>query len=316
MAKYLITRLWQSALTFVLASIVVFVGIRQLPGDPAIAMAGEDATPQRVAALREQLGLDQPVVTQYFDFLTGFLRGAWGVSTRTGQPVTEMVATTLPVTVTLAVYAILLAVVAGIVLGTIAERYRSRWPEWAANGLALTFLSVPSFWLGLLAILLFAVQLQWFPSSGLDSSNPFTALYDLTLPALVLSTALAAAITRQTRSAMITTMKTDYVRTARAKGLSSARILVNYGLRNSLIVVITVIGLQLGGLISGAVVTEQVFGLPGFGKLVLNAVESRDYPVIQTVVLIITLAFIVLNLAVDILYSVVNPRVRVGGAPS
>jgi peptide/nickel transport system permease protein len=222
------------------------------------------------------------------------------------------VADTLPVTLALALYATLIAVAVGVVLGVVAERFRGRWPEWLANGTVLVWLSVPNFWLGLLGILLFAVTLGWLPASGLRGGNLLLAIRDLTLPALVLSTGIAAAIMRQTRSSMIATMRTDYVRTARAKGLPSGRVLLSYGLRNSLIVVVTIVGLQFGGLITGAVVTERVFALPGFGKLILDSVFTRDYPVIQAVVLITTTAYVVINLGVDVLYSIINPRIRTG----
>lgn len=316
MGRYVFTKLWQSVLTLVLASIVVFVGVRQLPGDPALAMAGEEATPEQLAAVRAEMGLDQPLVAQYLAFVRNMFRGDFGESTRTGTPVTELIATTLPVTLWLSAYAIVVAIVVGILFGVIAEQFRGRWPEWVANAFALVGLSVPNFWLGILAILYLAVTLGWFPASGYVDvlSDPLRGLYYLTLPALILGTGLAAVIMRQTRASMIETMTTDYVRTARAKGLGRGRVLVRYGLRNSLIVVVTIVGLQLGGLISGAVVTERIFALPGFGKLTLDAVFTRDYPVIQAVVLIITVSYILINLAVDILYSVVNPKIRVGGA--
>ncbi|UKA67775.1 ABC transporter permease [Arthrobacter sp. FW306-05-C] len=314
MIRYLSTRLWHSAITLVLASVVIFIGIRQLPGDPAIAMAGEEASPEQLDAIRSQLGLDQPLPVQYFSFIGRLLQGDLGKSTRTGTPVTDLLAGTLPVTLWLAAYAIVVAVVVGVLLGVVAERYRGRWPEWLSNGFALIGPSVPSFWLGLLAILYLAVNLGWFPASGyVDvATNPVRGLYYLTLPAVILGTGLAAVILRQTRASMIETMSTDYVRTARAKGLGGGRILFRYGLRNSLIVVVTIVGLQLGGLISGAVVTERIFALPGFGKLTLDSVFTRDYPVIQAVVLVITVGYILINLAVDILYSVINPRIRVG----
>ncbi|WP_342022471.1 ABC transporter permease [Arthrobacter citreus] len=316
MIRYLGTRLWQSAVTLILASLVIFFGVRQLPGDPALAMAGEEATPEQVEAVREQLGLNESMITQYLKFVGNMFRGDFGNSTRTGTPVTDLIATTLPVTLWLSAYAIVVAVIVGILFGVIAERYRGRWPEWGANGFALIGLSVPNFWLGILAILYLSVNLGWFPASGyVDiAEDPLRGFYYLTLPALILGTGLAAVIMRQTRASMIETMSTDYVRTARAKGLSRGRVLMRYGLRNSLIVVVTIVGLQLGGLISGAVVTERIFALPGFGKLTLDAVFTRDYPVIQAVVLIITVAYIVINLAVDILYSLINPRIRVGGS--
>ncbi|GAA5230023.1 ABC transporter permease [Arthrobacter cryoconiti] len=315
MIRYILTKLWQSALTLVLSAVVVFLGVRLLPGDPARAMAGEDASPEQLAAMREQLGLDDSLPAQFMTFLSNLSRGDFGTSTRTGTPVIDLIATTLPVTLWLSAYAIAVAVLVGVLFGVIAERFRGRWPEWFTNGFALLGLSVPNFWLGILAILYLAVGLGWFPASGYVDvlSDPIKGLYYLTLPAVILGTSLAAVIMRQTRASMIETMNTDYVRTAKAKGLSGARVLTRYGLRNSLIVVVTIVGLQLGGLISGAVVTERIFALPGFGKLTLDAVFTRDYPVIEAVVLIITLSYIVINLSVDVLYSVINPRIRIGG---
>lgn len=315
---FIFKKIGLSLITFVMAAVVIFFGVRALPGDPAQAMAGEEASPEQVEAIRADLGLDEPLLLQFFTFLQQIVTGDLGESTRTGLPVTEMIASTLPVTLWLAAYAIAVAVLVGVTLGMIAERYRGRPPEAVSNLAALIGLSVPNFWLGLLAILILAVGLGWFPASGYVNilDDPLHGIYYLTLPAVILGTALAAVITRQTRASMIETMSTDYVRTARAKGLSRARVLFRYGLRNSLIVLVTIIGLQLGGLISGAVVTEQIFALPGIGKLTLDAVFARDYPVIQAVVLVITVAYIVINLAVDILYSLLNPRIRVSGGES
>lgn len=315
---FTLKKLGQSVITFVLAAVVIFFGVRALPGDPAQAMAGEEAGPEQVEAIRADLGLDEPLIVQFLRFLQSVVTWDLGDSTRTGMPVTDMIGSTLPVTLWLAACSILVAVVIGVVLGIIAERYRGRAPETLSNTFALIGLSVPNFWLGLLAILVLAVGLGWFPASGYVafSDDPLRAVYHLALPAVILGTGLAAVITRQTRASMIETMATDYVRTARAKGLSRARVLIRYGLRNSLIVLVTITGLQLGGLISGAVVTEQIFALPGIGKLTLDAVFARDYPVIQAVVLVITLVYIVINLAVDLLYSLINPRIRVSGDDS
>ncbi|MEU0463717.1 MULTISPECIES: ABC transporter permease [Amycolatopsis] len=315
MLRHLLHRLWQSALTLVLASIVVFAGVRALPGDPALAMAGEEADPETLAAVRAQLGLDDPLPVQYLKFLGHALTGDFGRSTRTGTPVSEMIGTTLPVTVQLAVYAMLIAVLAGLLLGVLAAVFRGRWPEWAANGFSLFALSVPTFWLGILAVVYLSVQLGWFPASGYVSplKDPVRGLYYLTLPAVILGLSHAAVVQRQTRSSMVGTLTADYVRTARAKGLGRGAVVFRYGLRNSLIVVTTIVGLQLGGLIAGAVVTERIFSLPGIGKLTLDSVFSRDYPVIQAVVLVITFAYIVINLLVDVLYTVIDPRVRVSG---
>jgi len=313
--RYLLSRIGQGLVTLVLASIVVFAGVRALPGDPALAMAGEEATPERLAAIRAQLGLDESIVVQYLRFLGNALSGDFGDSVRTGTPVTELIAATLPVTAWLSVYAIVIAVVFGMAAGALAAANRGRWPDLAVGGVSLLSLSVPNFWLGLLAILYLAVGLGWFPASGYVafSEEPLRALWHLTLPALILGTGLAAIVMRQTRSSMIDALAADYVRTARAKGASRGTVLVRYAMRNSLVVVVTIVGLQLGMLISGAVVTERIFALPGFGKLTLDSVFTRDYPVIQGVVLVVTLAYILINLAVDVLYSVVDPRIRVSG---
>ncbi|MBN9756707.1 putative glutathione transporter, permease component [Pseudonocardia sp. Ae406_Ps2] len=315
MLRYLAVRAGQGLVTLLLASVVVFAGVRALPGDPALALAGEEATPETVAAIRDRLGLDGSLVEQYLRFLGSALTGDLGESTRTGTPVTELIAATLPVTAWLSLYAIVVAVVAGMAAGTLAAVYRGRGVDAAVSGLSLVSLSVPNFWLGLLAILYLAVGLGLFPASGYVAvtEDPLRALWHLTLPALILGTGLAAIVMRQTRASMVDTLTADFVRTARAKGVSRGAVVLRHALRNSLLVVLTIVGLQLGGLVSGAVVTERIFGLPGFGKLTLDSVFTRDYPVIQGVVLVVTLAYIVINLAVDVLYSVVDPRVRVEG---
>jgi peptide/nickel transport system permease protein len=308
-------RLWQSALTLVLASIVVFLGVRALPGDPATAMAGEEADPETVAAVRAKLGLDQSIPEQYVAFVRNAVEGDFGESVRTGTPVNDLIGATLPVTMWLALYAMIIAVLAGMAFGVVAAVFRGRWPEWMANGFSLFALSVPTFWLGILAVLYLAVRLGWFPASGYVDpfEEPVRGLYYLTLPAVILGMSHAAVVQRQTRSSMVDTLNADFVRTARAKGLGRGTVIVRYGLRNSLIVVTTIVGLQLGGLVAGAVVTERIFGLPGIGKLTLDSVFTRDYPVIQAVVLVITLAYIVINLVVDLLYTVIDPRMRVSG---
>lgn len=315
MLRYLAVRAGQGLVTLLLASVVVFAGVRALPGDPALALAGEEATSETVAAIRDRLGLDGSLVEQYLRFLGSALTGDLGESTRTGTPVTELIAATLPVTAWLSLYAIVVAVVAGMAAGTLAAAYRGRGVDAAVSGLSLVSLSVPNFWLGLLAILYLAVGLGLFPASGYVAvtEDPLRALWHLTLPALILGTGLAAIVMRQTRASMVDTLTADFVRTARAKGVSRGAVVLRHALRNSLLVVLTIVGLQLGGLVSGAVVTERIFGLPGFGKLTLDSVFTRDYPVIQGVVLVVTLAYIVINLAVDVLYSVVDPRVRVEG---
>jgi peptide/nickel transport system permease protein len=318
MGRYLFNRLWQSVLTLFLSTLVVFYGVRALPGDPARALAGEEATPAALKAVRADLGLDDPVIVQYGKFVANLLHGDLGTSVRTGQPVIDLIKATLPVTLWLSLCAVVIAVTVGLLAGVVAAVYRGRWPEWVANTFTLAGLSVPSFWVGILAILYLAVGLQWFPASGYVpvSEEPLRGLYYLALPSAVLGTALAAVVMRQTRASMIEALSTDYVRTARAKGLPRSRVLTRYALRNSLIVVVTIVGLQLGGLISGAVVTERIFGLPGFGKLTLDSVFTRDYPVIEAVVLVVTMVYIIINLAIDVLYSFINPRIRVAGRDS
>lgn len=315
MRRYLFTRAWQSLLTLVLATVVVFLGVRALPGDPVLALAGEDRTPEALAALRTEYGLDKPIWVQFLVFVGHALRGDLGVSIRTGIPVSDMLGTALPVTLELALLAIVLATVIGVGAGTLAAVRRGGFSEWVANGIALVGLSVPHFWLGLIAILYLSVATGLFPASGFIPllDDPVANLYHLVMPAVILGTGLAAIIMRQTRSSMLDALSTDYVRTATAKGLSPTVVIGRHALRNSLIVVVTIVGVQLGGLISGAVVTEQIFGLPGFGKMTIDAVFQRDYPVIQAVVLVTATAYIVINFLVDLLYSVIDPRIRVEG---
>jgi peptide/nickel transport system permease protein len=313
--RYLFNRAWQSALTLLLATVVVFLGVRALPGDPALALAGEDRTPETLRAIRQQYGLDQSLPVQFWRFVTHALQGDLGISIRTGASVTSMLRTALPVTIELSLLAIAFATLLGVGAGIVAAVRRGRPAEWVANALALLGLSVPSFWLGLIAILYLAVATGIFPASGFVPllQSPVENLRHIILPAVILGTGLSAVIMRQTRSSMLESLSTDYVRTARAKGLRSGVVVRRHALRNSLIVVVTIVGLQLGGLISGAVVTEQIFGLPGFGKMTVDAVFQRDYPVIQGVVLITATAYIVINFLVDLLYSLIDPRIRVGG---
>jgi len=316
--RYLLNRLWQSAVTLVLATIVVFAGVRALPGDPALALAGEDRDPESLRAIRQQYGLDQSWIVQFWQFVSHAARGDLGQSIRTGAPVRSMIVSALPVTIELSVLAILIASVIGVGAGVVAAVRRGRPAEWAANALALLGLSVPHFWLGLMLILIFSISLGLLPASGFVplAADPIDNLRHMLLPAIVLGTGFAAVIFRQTRAAMLDSLSADYVRTARAKGLGERSVVGSHALRNSLLTVVTIVGLQLGLLISGAVVTEQVFVLPGFGKLTLDAVFTRDYPVIEGVVLLTTVGYVLINFGVDLLYSVLNPRIRVAGAES
>jgi peptide/nickel transport system permease protein len=313
---YVLRRLLESAVTLVLATIVVFLGIRALPGDPARTLAGEESDPATLAAIRHSYGLDQSLPVQYLRYIQKAATGDLGRSPRTGLSVADSIGHALPVTLQLAAFAIIIAIFIGIGAGVVAAVRRRSAAEWGANGIALLGLSVPNFWFGQMAILLLAIAYPMLPASGFVSvfDDPVQAIRHLILPATVLGSALAAVIMRQTRSAMLDALTADYVRTARAKGLGGAQVVLGHALRNSLIVVITIVGLQLGALISGAVVTEQLFVLPGFGKLTIDAVFTRDYPMIQGVVLVTATAYILINLLVDLLYSVIDPRIRVGGA--
>jgi peptide/nickel transport system permease protein len=313
--RYLLRRLIESVVTLVLVTVVVFAGVRALPGDMVRAMAGEEADPAVLDQLRHEYGLDQPIALQYARYVGRAFSGDLGTSARTGLPVADTIGHALPVTLQLSVFAIAIAILIGITAGVVAAVRRRTAAEWAANSVALLGLSVPNFWFGLMAVLVFAIAFPVLPASGFVSvfDNPVESFRHLLMPAVVLGTGLAAAIMRQTRSAMLEALGADYVRTARAKGLSGGQVVLGHALRNSLIVVTTIVGLQLGVLISGAVVTEQIFVLPGFGKLTIDAVFTRDYPLIQGVVLVTATAYIGLNLLVDVLYSVIDPRVRVGG---
>lgn len=317
MTRMLLGRLGQSLVTVLLVSIAVFVAVRAIPGDPAIILAGEDQSPEAIAAIREQYGLDDPLPLQYLAWIGQALQGNFGTSVRTGESVSSSILAALPVTIELSLLSMVFATVLGILGGVVAAVRRGRPAEWGANLLALLGLSIPNFWLGIVLILVFAVGLRWLPASGYVPffTDPLDNLQRMILPALVLGSGMAAIVMRQTRSGMLDSLSSDFVRTARAKGLTEREVIGNHALRNSLIAVVTVLGLNLGHVIAGAVVTEQVFTLPGFGKLTLDGVFTRDYPLIQAVVLITSVSYIVINLAVDILYSLIDPRIRLGGRP-
>nr|WP_277349039.1 ABC transporter permease [Streptomyces sp. HNM0575] len=309
-------RLGQSALTLVLVSIVVFLGVRAMPGDTARALAGEETTPEALAAIRRQYGLDQNIAVQYARYVEHAATGDLGTSARTGLPVVDGIFDALPVTLELALLSLLLAVVVGVGAGVVAAVRRGRPAEWIANTVALLGLSVPNFWLGIVLILGFAIAVPLFAASGFVpfGTDPLENLRRMVLPVAVLGSGLAAVVMRQTRAAMLESLSADYVRTARAKGLAPYQVVGGHALRNSLVTVVTVLGVQLGHLVSGAVVTEQIFVLPGFGKLMIDAIFTRDYAMVQGVVLFTATGYILVNLAVDLLYSVIDPRIRLGGA--
>src|SRR5262245_42865880 len=312
MSEYLLKRLAQVVPTLVFVSMLIF-GLQQLlPGDPAKILAGEEQDPNVIAHLRVKLHLDEPLPVRYAYWIGGVFKGDLGESIRTQQPVIELVLQKLPVTIEHGTMAVVIALALGMPTGIIAAVGRGTWWDTAANAVALWGISTPNFWLGILLILLFSVQLGWLPASGYVS--PFedlkANLESMIMPAFVLGNALAAVLMRHTRSAMLQVMSSDYVRTARAKGLNERTVVLKHALRNALTPVITLGALELGTLLSGAVLTEQVFTIPGFGKLIVDSVFNRDYAVVQGVVLVTATAYIVLSLLADLAYFVVNPRLQ------
>jgi peptide/nickel transport system permease protein len=285
-----------------------------MPGDPALVLAGEEgANPQVLAQIRAELWLDRPLPVQYLHWVGGLLHGNLGYSWRIRQPVLDLVEQKLPVTLQLGVMAFAFALLIGIPAGVLSAVKRGTWWDHAANLIGLGGLSTPNFWLGIMLILLVSVQLGWLPPSGYVplTEDFWQSIATTIMPAFVLGNATAAVLMRHTRSAMLTALDQDYVRTARAKGLTEGRVVIRHALRNALVPVVTLGALELGTLFSGAVLTEQVFSIPGFGKLVVDAVFNRDYPVVQGVVMVTATLYILLNLLADVLYVLVNPRLRV-----
>ncbi len=312
MWAYFLGRLAIAVPTLFIVTILIFGLQHLLPGDPALALLGEDRSPEAYEEVRRQYNLDKPVPVQYALWLGNAITGDLGVSLRTKTPVADLIADKLPVTVQLACMAMLIALLIGIPTGILSAVKRNSFWDYAANVLGLSGQSVPTFWLGIMLILLFSVRWGVLPASGYVS--PFESLVEnlraMIMPAFVLGVALAAVMMRHTRGAMLSVLRSDYVRTARAKGLAERRVVLRHALRNALIPIITLGALQLGQLLSGAVLTEQVFTIPGFGKLIVDAVFNRDYAVVQGVVLVTATAYIGLNLLADMAYFLVNPRLR------
>ena len=312
MLSYLVKRLLTLVPTVFFVTVIIF-GLQQLlPGDPAIMLAGEDQDPTVIAYLQKKMHLDEPLPVRYAYWMGGVLRGDLGESLRIQKPVLELIREKLPVTLELAGLAMLIALVIGIPAGIISAVAKDSVWDYAANVVALWGLSTPNFWLGILLILLFSVSLGWLPASGYVS--PFedlkANLAAMIMPAFVLGNAIAAVLMRHTRSAMLQVLNADYVRTARAKGLRERAVVLKHALRNALTPIITLGALEFGTLLSGAVLTEQVFSIPGFGKLIVDAVFNRDFAVVQGVVLFTSTVYILLNLLADLAYFLVNPRLR------
>jgi peptide/nickel transport system permease protein len=299
--------------TLLLATIVVFGAVHALPGGPATALSADSTSPTAAAATMHAYGFDQPLPVQFARWFGEVLSGQLGTSPLTDIPVSTQLEQRLPITLELAVLSLLFAIAIGVPAGVATAVRPGRLTDWVASAVALGGLSLPHFWFGILAILIFAVHLHVLPSGGFTplAGGLGGNLEHMVMPAIVLGTGLAAVIMRQTRAAMIEALGTDYVRTARAKGMREWQVIWIHALRNSLITVVTVVGLQLGGLIAGIVTVEQVFNIPGIGQLTLDSVYQRDYPTLQGAVLLTAAAYIIVNLLTDVCYTLINPRLRV-----
>jgi peptide/nickel transport system permease protein len=312
MLTFIFRRLLSAIPTLILVSLFVFTLQKLLPGDPVLAMAGEERDPAVMEYLRDKYRLNDPVPLQYIHWVGNVLQGDFGTSLRTEQPVTALLASKLPVTIELAVLALIIALLIGIPTGVISAVRKGTAVDYGANIFALSGISIPHFWLGILLIMIFAVKLQWLPASGFVPLGEDVGqnLKTLILPAFVLGAGLSGVLMRHTRSAMLEVLRADYVRTARAKGLFPRTVILKHALRNALMPIVTLTTLLFGELLGGAVLTEQVFSIPGFGKMIVDAVFNRDYAVVQGVVLCVAIGFLLLNLLADVLYRMINPRLR------
>lgn len=304
MLQYFARRLAGLAPTLFIVAVLVFLFVHLLPGDPARLAAGQDATPETVELVRQDLGLDKPLHEQFVRFVSGALRGDFGRSLRTKRPVGTEIAERFMPTFWLTVTSMSWSVIFGMGIGVLSAVWRNRWPDRMGMTLAVSGISFPAFALGMVLMEVFAVQLNWLPTVGADSARHYI------LPSLTLGAAVAAIMARFTRSSFVDILQEDYIRTARAKGLPEDVVVAKHGLRNALIPVVTMMGLQFGFLLGGSIVVEVVFNWPGLGRLLVDAVGMRDYPVIQALVLLFSLEFILINLVVDVLYGLINPTIR------
>ncbi|MFK4133503.1 ABC transporter permease [Pseudomonas luteola] len=312
MLTFILRRLFSAIPTLILVSLFVFTLQKLLPGDPVLAMAGEERDPAVIEYLRDKYRLNDPVPVQYLNWVGNVLKGDFGTSLRTEQPVTALIVSKLPVTLELSFFALLIALLIGIPTGILSAVRKGSAVDYSANIVALSGISIPHFWLGILLIMVFAVKLRWLPASGFVpfSENPLQNLKTLLLPAFVLGAGLSGTLMRHTRSAMLEVLRSDYVRTARAKGLFPRTVILKHAFRNALMPIVTLTTLLFGELLGGAVLTEQVFSIPGFGKMIVDAVFNRDYAVVQGVVLCVAIGFVLMNLLADVLYRLINPRLR------
>jgi peptide/nickel transport system permease protein len=313
--EFLVHRGAISVITLFIISLIVFTGVRLIPGDPARVLAGTEADEAGLEEVRAKYGLRDPIPVQYVRWVALAIAGDLGESIRTRASVTRTVAQKLPITLELAAYALSIALLIAVPAGILAAVRRNTVWDYLTSSVSLCGLSIPNFWLGIMLILLLSVRLGWLPASGWVPllQDPLANLRHFLMPAVVLGAALSGVLLRQIRNSMIEVLGADYIRTAHGKGLRPRRVVLRHGVRNGLIPVVTILGLQMGALISGAVVTEQIFVVPGFGRLIVEAVFTRDYPLVQGVVLVTATAYVLINLLVDVSYSLLNPRIRVGG---
>jgi glutathione transport system permease protein len=304
MTSYILKRLLGLLPTLLIVAVLVFLFVHMLPGDPARLAAGVDASPETVELVRQDLGLDKPMPQQFLNFFVNIVQGDFGHSLRSKRPVSTEIAERFMPTLLLTLTSMAWAVIFGMVIGIVSAVYRNQWPDRIGMTLAVSGISFPAFALGMLLMQVFSVQLGWLPTVGADSWRHYI------LPSLTLGAAVAAVMARFTRSSFIEVIQEDFVRTARAKGVSEKWVVLKHCLRNALIPVVTMMGLQFGFLLGGSIVVEAVFNWPGLGRLLVDAIEMRDYPVIQTLVLLFSLEFILINLVVDVLYGFINPTIR------
>ncbi|UKK96711.1 nickel ABC transporter permease [Brevibacillus brevis] len=304
MFRYIVKRLIEIIPIIFVVSLLIFFFIHLVPGDPVRLAAGKEATLEEIERVRQELGLDKPLLTQYVNYMQNLLTGNLGHSLKTGLPISDMFENRFSVTMTLTLMSLGWALVLGLLIGTISAVFRNKWPDYVGMLTAISGISLPGFWLGLILIQVFSVTLGWFPTGGVESWKSYV------LPSLTLGAGIMSMLARFTRSSLLETLKEDFIRTGRAKGLKESVVVRKHALKNSMIPVVTIAGLQFGFLLGGSVVVETVFSIPGMGRLLIDSIAFRDYPVVQAVILLFSLEFILVNLLVDILYKALNPKIR------
>ncbi|CAN5804196.1 ABC transporter permease [soil metagenome] len=312
MMKFILRRLGQMAPVVLIMTFIVFSLTLLIPGDATVTILGEQSSMQDRAKLRTELGLDKAVPVQYASWLSGVATGDLGRSIATREPVMQMLKTRLPITLQLTLQAVLLAVLVGVPLGILAAARRNTWVDVAASTTAMTAMAIPYFWVGILLIMLFSISFSWLPPSGFVSfsTSPAENFRTMLMPTLTVGLSMAGLVMRQTRTSMVQVLSQDYIRTARAKGVSPFGVIVFHALRNALIPVVTVVGLQAGVLVGGAVVTETVFGLPGLGRMIVDAIFQRDFPVVQGGILVVVMLVLIVNLLTDLAYGALDKRIK------